>query len=87
MLIHESKRLKCGDRIIDNYIGRKIRVFKSFIDSNTFLGIESLVKGTYVSTKLINNCKIAYQSLGQEIYGIGGSLRKQSRERPLLADR
>ena len=42
MLIHKSKRLKSGDRIMDNYIGRKIRVFKSFINSNTFLGIESL---------------------------------------------
>ena len=42
MLIHKSKRLKCGDRIIDEYIGRKIRVFKSFINSNTFLRIESL---------------------------------------------
>ena len=37
-------------------------------------------------SELVDNCEITYQSLGQEINRVGGSLRKQCRERPLLAD-
>jgi len=86
MLKHKSKRLRGIDRMIDSYIGRKIGVFKSFINSHTFLWIESLWEGGYVSAKLTDNSGITYQSLGQEINRIRGSMREQRRKRSLLAD-